>query len=325
MRFRNSFVHLHLSSISLNKFEMSSLQILTKEMVISEMKKSIPALTNSLHKGESGRIGVVGGSLEYTGAPYFAAISALRAGCDLVHVFCRKEAAPVIKSYSPELIVHPLLDAPNAMQEISQWLPRIHSLVLGPGLGREPATFEKLEAIIEMGKKLEIPMVIDADGLFFINNNPKIIHGCKNIVLTPNAIEFSRLYQAVVSTSDSALPASQEQAVELATKLGNVTILHKTEKDIITNGNEIYICEKMGSPRRCGGQGDLMSGMLATFLFWKSHDKESKFVTLAAAGAAAHLGRSINRKAFEIQGRGTLASDMIPFIPVAFRELFRQE
>lgn len=304
---------------------MSSFHILAKDALIAEMKKSIPVLTSSLHKGESGRIGVVGGSLEYTGAPYFAAISALRAGCDLAHVFCQDKAAPVIKSYSPELIVHPLLDAPNAVEEISEWLPRIHALVLGPGLGRDPSTFEKLEAIIGIGKKNEIPMVIDADGLFFINSNYKIIEGCSNVVLTPNAIEFSRLYQAVLNTTEPALPASKDQVAELAAKLGNVTILHKTEKDIITNGNQMYICEKMGSPRRCGGQGDLMSGILATFLFWKSHDKESQTSTLAAAAAAAHLSRSISRKAFEMQGRGTLASDMIPFIPVAFRELFGQE
>ncbi|XP_046994830.1 uncharacterized protein LOC124606805 isoform X3 [Schistocerca americana] len=62
-------------------------------------KAIVPSLRDDGHKGSSGRIGVVGGSLEYTGAPYFAAISAFRVGCDLSHVFCCKEAAPVIKSY----------------------------------------------------------------------------------------------------------------------------------------------------------------------------------------------------------------------------------
>lgn len=101
---------------------MANVNTISKELLILEMKKSIPVLSNSLRKGESGRIGIIGGSLEYTGAPYFAAIAALRVGCDLVHVFCMKEAAPVIKSYSPELIVHPLLDSPNALEAISEWL-----------------------------------------------------------------------------------------------------------------------------------------------------------------------------------------------------------
>jgi ATP-dependent NAD(P)H-hydrate dehydratase len=72
---------------------------------------SVPQLTNNMHKGEAGRIGIIGGSLEYTGAPYYAGISALKVGCDLVHIFCPASAAIPIKSYSPELIVHPLLDA----------------------------------------------------------------------------------------------------------------------------------------------------------------------------------------------------------------------
>lgn len=64
-----------------------------------------------MHKGEAGRIGVIGGSLEYTGAPYYAGIAALKFGADLCHVFCPKAASIPLKCYSPELIVHPILDA----------------------------------------------------------------------------------------------------------------------------------------------------------------------------------------------------------------------
>lgn len=71
--------------------------------------------------------------------------------------------------------------------------------------------------------------------------------------------------------------------------------------DIITNGIAINLCEKLGSPRRCGGQGDLLSGMLATLIGWKMDDKdcEQSVCALSAAAAAAHLGRSINWKVIE--------------------------
>ncbi len=68
-----------------------------------------PSLDTLLHKGLCGRIGIVGGSSEYTGAPFFSAMSALLTGADLSHVFSTKDAAQIIKSYSPELIVHPCL------------------------------------------------------------------------------------------------------------------------------------------------------------------------------------------------------------------------
>lgn len=96
----------------------------------------IPSLSESSHKGQSGRIGVIGGSREYTGAPYFSAISSLKTGADLSYVFCTNDAATVIKSYSPELIVYPVLDSRDGLEEIISHLPRLHALVIGPGLGR---------------------------------------------------------------------------------------------------------------------------------------------------------------------------------------------
>ena len=77
--------------------------------MLQKVKSIVPRLTQELHKGQCGRIAVFGGCVLYTGAPYFAAIAALKAGADLVHVFCEKGAGSVIKSYSPELIVHPVL------------------------------------------------------------------------------------------------------------------------------------------------------------------------------------------------------------------------
>ncbi len=101
------------------------------QSVQQKARTVVPKLTYDLYKGQCGRICIFGGCFMYTGAPYFAAISALRTGCDLVHVFCEKEAGQVIKSYSPELIVHPVLDTEYALEEIDLWLPRFHAVVLG--------------------------------------------------------------------------------------------------------------------------------------------------------------------------------------------------
>lgn len=70
----------------------------------------VPELLGTEHKGSMGRVGVIGGSREYSGAPYYAGISALRFGADLAWVFCSKLASQPIKSYSPELMVSPFYD-----------------------------------------------------------------------------------------------------------------------------------------------------------------------------------------------------------------------
>lgn len=62
------------------------------------------------HKGSMGRIGVIGGSMDYTGAPYYSALSSLKLGADLSYVFCSQLASQPIKSYSPELMVTSFYD-----------------------------------------------------------------------------------------------------------------------------------------------------------------------------------------------------------------------
>ena len=114
----------------LNRDELRDREV-RNQLIQQKVRSIVPKLTNNMHKGQCGRICIFGGCIMYTGAPYFAAISALKTGADLVHVFCEREAGQVIKSYSPELIVHPVLDTEYVMEEIDQWLPRFHCVVLG--------------------------------------------------------------------------------------------------------------------------------------------------------------------------------------------------
>ncbi|KAM3967207.1 NAD(P)HX dehydratase [Aphomia sociella] len=283
----------------------------------------IPKLDGASHKGQAGRIGIVGGSLEYTGAPYFAGISALKVGADLVHIFCTTPAATVIKSYSPELIVHPLLDSTNAVKEISPWLERLHAIVIGPGLGRETGTFNVVADLIKTIKEHKIPLVIDADGLFLITEKPELIKDFSSpVILTPNKIEFERLSKKING------PLSLNQ------QLGrNVTILRKGPTDELYSLNPAVVWNSStgGSGRRCGGQGDILSGSIATFLNWtleninkvelKTDDKELVAASLACY-AACRLVRDCNEKAFKVKGRSMLATDMIEYIHESFEELF---
>ena len=74
----------------------------------SEILSVFPILSNHATKNQNGVVGIIGGSYEYTGAPFYAAISALKVGADMAHIFCSKSSSTPIKTYSPEIIVHPL-------------------------------------------------------------------------------------------------------------------------------------------------------------------------------------------------------------------------
>ncbi|XP_068561024.1 ATP-dependent (S)-NAD(P)H-hydrate dehydratase isoform X1 [Cebidichthys violaceus] len=295
--------------------------------VISLVKNIVPPLTSKKHKGQDGRIGIIGGCQDYTGAPYFAAISALKVGADLAHVFCTKDAATVIKSYSPELIVHPVLDSPNAVEEIEKWLPRLHGLVVGPGLGREDALLKTAKEVIEKSKARDIPIVIDAqDGLWLVTQQPSVIQGYPKGILTPNFMEFTRLYEAL-HHEPMEISDHQRSVMQLSVAMGNLTMVLKGEHDLITDGSKVISCSIEGSGRRCGGQGDLLSGSMGVLAHWAHAASAAGMIrsvnpSVVAAFGACSLTRQCNSQAFQRHGRSTTTSDMIQEIGSAFKKLF---
>ncbi|KAI9272883.1 Ribokinase-like protein [Phascolomyces articulosus] len=318
---------------------------------ISKVRQLIPPLSAELHKGQAGRVGVVGGSEDYTGAPYFSAISAMKLGADLCHVFCEPGAGTVIKSYSPELIVHPYMRTSNTsyssvsevVSRVSASFSRLHVLVVGPGLSRDSAMQESAKEIILKARKHNMPIVIDADGLFVVQNHPEIVQDYNKAVLTPNVMEFKRLCERMnINTHEHDQDAL---AAQLSKALGGVTIVQKGRVDLITNGQEgkqifyhyenfvflFYRCETEGGLRRVGGQGDILSGTLGTFLAWgrlyeegvweHGNGVDPKDITMLAAWGACSLTRDSSRRAFQKYRRAMLTSHMLDEIGVSYEKL----
>ena len=377
----------------------------------------VPSLTSAKRKGHAGRVAVVGGCEEYTGAPFFAAISALKTGCDVVHVFCTPSAAPVIKSYSPEIIAHPYVFArdlalrneindaelPNdrsgsnyddhgalalpsnerdsfleGVRKTERWLRNMDAVVIGPGLGRDATSVAFAREILAFARRMKIPTVVDADGLFLVSLDPLVVRGNPDAVLTPNAAELTRLARAVLGEqeanelerardpkssdedSDARLLAARASATtRLSEALSGVAILSKGSVDLgacsVTGDVEAKDKEHVvawcavnegGSPRRCGGQGDVLAGTLATFLAWaaiaksqvsvtprddtrhKAKDERKVKTSLSAAekvSAAAHAAlvtRGAAGLAFGKNKRATTASDLVDFLGDAFEKRF---
>ncbi|CAH2072385.1 unnamed protein product [Thlaspi arvense] len=297
----------------------------------SVLRTVTPSLDPKRHKGQAGKIAVIGGCREYTGAPYFAAISALKIGADLSHVFCTKDAAPVIKSYSPELIVHPVLEESYSISQLSEedkrkvqekvigevdkWMQRFDCLVIGPGLGRDPFLLECVSKIMVLAKKFNVPFVVDGDGLFLVTNSIDLVDSYPLAVLTPNVNEYKRLVQKVLNCEVDEQNA-EDQLRSLAKQIGGVTILRKGKSDLISNGETVKSVSIYGSPRRCGGQGDILSGGVAVFLSWAQQlksDTESPSENPAILGciAASGLLRKAASLAFTKHKRSTLTSDII--------------
>ncbi|KAL1965977.1 hypothetical protein VTN77DRAFT_4917 [Rasamsonia byssochlamydoides] len=265
--------------------------------LLNRVRAIVPPMLEKFHKGQLGRVAVIGGSSDYTGAPYFSAMASARLGCDMSHVICEKSAAPVIKSYSPNLMVHPILpssatvpnpgaiDPPALAKPIVAMFSRLHVLVIGPGLGRDGVTQRVVEEVMKEARSRSVPFVLDADALLLVTEKPDLVKGYKECILTPNVVEFSRLAKAlgvdIPSQADVQKGAKQlsedeqtskasEACEKLAQALGGVTIIQKGQRDIISNGITSLVCDIPGGLKRSGGQGDTLTGSLGTFLAWRS-------------------------------------------------------
>lgn len=202
-----------------------------------------------------------------------------------------------------------MLDRENAVDEIDPWLHRLHCLVIGPGLGRETNILKTITDLIVRCKALNMPLIIDADGLFLVAQNPRIIENYSNVILTPNVMEYRNLF--------SGNPRLYENT--------DIIVLEKGASDKIhikKTGNVIELPEG-GSNRRCGGQGDILSGCLATFYSWALKANVSNPGPISCA-AASLLTKTCNQQAFHKRGRSMLASDMISEIHNVFVKFFEE-
>lgn len=300
---------------------------------------------------------VIGGSEDYTGAPYFSAMASAKLGADMVcikllhsipktirlhgiqsHVICEPSAGAVIKTYSPNLMVHPYmrqqknLDSSNneTIDSISEnviaMLDRLHVIVIGPGLGRDPLMQETCARVILAARKRNVSFVLDADGLYLAQTKPELIEGYKECILTPNVVEFGRLAKA--KNIDTSKEDPKTLCSKLAKAFGGVTIIQKGPVDYISNGTQTLVSDGEGGLKRSGGQGDTLTGSLATLLAYRKaylekiwdHEgdmKADELLAYAAYGGSA-ITRECSRLAFKEKGRSMQAADLTEHVHQAF-------
>ncbi|KAF7356495.1 ATP-dependent (S)-NAD(P)H-hydrate dehydratase [Mycena venus] len=313
--------------------------------ILNQVKQLIPPLDGSLHKGQSGRVGVLGGALDYTGAPFFAAISALRFGADLSHVICSPTAAGAIKTYSPDLIVHPILREDKSSEQVSpelkSILSRLHVLVIGPGLGREPYMQSFAKEALGLARKQGMFVVLDADALWMVGQDISLIKGYRRAVVTPNVAEFSRLSEQL--GVDPKTPADERAGLGATDIIsvdttGDAASLEASQlagaDPQKEKAQETVEVDTKGGLKRCGGQGDVLSGTVGTMLAWAKCYEDgifgngsipaSRFPLLAAVGGSM-VTRTASRRAFFKEGRGVVTQDMLPEVGKAFAEVFGEE
>jgi NAD(P)H-hydrate epimerase len=234
------------------------------------VKKFIPARKSTSRKGDNGTVLVVGGSYIYHGAPILSSIAALRCGTDLVYTSVPKINVSATRAISPNLIVLPLVDQKltrGAVNKLLGAIPRnLDSATIGMGL----AVQEK-NALLLLIKSLldrDVRLSLDASALI-----PEILPllSDKNVVVTPHAGEFKRLFGDLPSNSKK----ERISLVEKNAKDNGVTVLLKGSTDVISDGKKTFLYTKKIPAMTVGGTGDVLSGLTAGMLAKNRNSLES--------------------------------------------------
>lgn len=260
------------------------------EIKKSNVKKLFPKRKRDSHKGDNGRVLIVGGSREYYGAPLLAGMGALFSGTDLVTLFVPECNFDVSRTYYPDFIVKAFpgdrLDG-RGVEPISLASENQDCVVFGPGIGDRPETQATIQALI---KKIECPLVLDSHAVYALprdhtRNNARIL-------ITPHAQEFANFCK-------KPLPSLFIEKTEKAKKCAatfNVNVLLKNPLDIVVSAQGDFCINSTGNPGMTkGGTGDvlvgLIGGLVARGLSLYDAARVGVFI-LGTAGDELFLGKS---------------------------------
>ncbi|MBO5469299.1 MAG: NAD(P)H-hydrate dehydratase [Lachnospiraceae bacterium] len=268
----------------------------------------LPKRVNNSNKGTYGRVAVIAGSKNMSGAAFLCSKAAYSTGAGLVKIYTHESNRTILQSQLPEAVMMTYDDYEGALACIEDALQWATVIVVGPGLGVDTVSERML---YELLMNAEVPMVVDADALNILSNNIELLRTSSvQIIMTPHMKEMSRLIQRPVEEI-----AKNRFAIarEFAKKM-QVTLVLKDAKSIATNGGQqTYMNLAGNNGMSTGGSGDVLAGIIAGML--------AGGLTLADA---ARMGTYVHCRAGDLAAEhkgnyAMLASDIISYIGEVMR------
>ncbi len=298
----------------------------------------LPERPADANKGTFGKVMVVGGSINYTGAPYMAAMGAARAGAGLVTLAVPQPLYPSLAAKATEatfLLLPSDMGAltPDALRILGAAFAGYKALLLGPGLGREKTTIEFVRQLLGLrpagmrpglgflaretvaeAKPHELPAaVVDADGLNALAETGEWWKGTSaRLILTPHPGELARLRGVEIEAIQADRPAA---ATEAAAAWGQIVVLKGAFTVVAAPDRRATIIPFANPALASAGTGDVLAGAIAGFLAQGLAPESAGVVGAYIHGLAGELARDAQGEA------GVLATDLLPLLPQAIRQV----
>lgn len=261
-------------------------------------RSHLPERAATAHKGQAGRVLVLGGDYGLGGAGILAAQAAARSGAGLIDLATRAEHVSASLVRCPEI----LAAAVGGPDDVVAAVKEADILVIGPGLGRSPWS----EQLFRFSARSEKPQVVDADGLNMLARGDLLDIAPKALrVLTPHPGEAARLLQTDVPAVQADRFGAAKALVE---RFGGVVVL-KGAGTVVSDGDVTLVCDVGCAGMASGGMGDVLSGVIAALL-------AQGMTPLAAAVLGVQVQGLAGERAAQQGQRGLLASDLLDQIRI---------
>lgn len=274
-------------------------------VIPTEVEGILRSRKKDSHKGTYGKVGVVAGSRGMTGANYLASMAALRTGSGLVYSFVPSELVDIMSNKFIEVIVKEIYD----VDMILDLVKGTDGLVIGPGLGIDN---KKTKMVRELLLCYDKPIVLDADGLNCIADDPDILMERKGItIITPHPGELAKLLnKSIKEIQDNRVFYSKYTSNKY-----NIITLLKGNNTIITDGDLVYINPTGNPGMATAGSGDLLAGIIISLICQGIGEMNSGIL-----GAFVH-GLAGDMASLDFGEYGLIASDILKYIPKAMKKL----
>jgi hydroxyethylthiazole kinase-like uncharacterized protein yjeF len=257
------------------------------------------------HKGDFGRLLVIGGSEVFSGAPALVSLAALRTGVDIVYLAAPAKTAYAVSSMSPDLITLKLkgdhLTASN-VAALQSYVESVDAVVMGPGLGLHAETREFVKSCVATVENAGKPLLLDADGLKTFADFKRPLR--VPLVLTPHAGEYAVLTgRKLPENLEERVVEVQRTAAEL-----KAVVLVKGQVDVVCDGKRVKLNFTGNPGMTVGGTGDVLSGVVGALLAQKADAFEAAVAGAFVNGAAGDFAAGDT-------GFHLVASDLLEWIP----------
>ncbi|MBQ9885967.1 MAG: NAD(P)H-hydrate dehydratase [Lachnospiraceae bacterium] len=218
----------------------------------------LPKRNPNTHKGSFGRVLVIAGSEEMSGAAYLSAKAAYRMGAGLVEVLIPQNNAGIIRSLLPEAIVTGYSPEENFIERINTAMTNADVIVTGPGMGTKAYVKDIVSYVMQYS---EVPLIIDADALNTMASNRQLLSKLNTrMVVTPHIKEMERLTESKISDI-------KNNPVDTAKTFSNITgaicVLKDARTVVASKEGDVYINLSGNEGMATGGSGDVLTGIIA--------------------------------------------------------------